>query len=206
MTSLTFQDARIALLDDDILSLRALRYHLSVTHRSQFQQRAEPDGDVFEHLPGDNFLFIPTDFSSEPSVAAAIKEVVRTWMGVDGLVNNPGVGPMASFTAQPIEHTSLEDFNRVVQSTLSAQWLVAKHAVAELSRTGGSIVAIASTRASQSEAHCSASHAAAKGGVISLTHALASSFSDRHVRVNCISSGWIDVRDAMMTEVGVFPG
>ncbi|KAG0148867.1 hypothetical protein CROQUDRAFT_654210 [Cronartium quercuum f. sp. fusiforme G11] len=199
-------NARVALLDDDTLALRSLRYHLFVTHNFLFEQRTEPGGGVFEYLPSDKFMFLPTDFTCEDSVMASTMMVTRTWLGVDGVVNNPGSGPLASFTSQPIEHTSLVDFNRVVECTLSAQWVVAKHVVAELSKTGGAIVAIASTRASQSEADSSAAYAAAKGGVISLTHALACSFSERRVRVNAISAGWIDVRDAIMSHVSVFPG
>ena len=53
------------------------------------------------------------------------------------------------------------------------------------------IVNISSTRALQSE-HFSESYAAGKGGVVALTHALASSLA--HVaRVNGINLGWIDV-------------
>ncbi|KAH9824185.1 hypothetical protein DFH28DRAFT_1117981 [Melampsora americana] len=110
-------NARVALLDDDVLSLRALRHHLSISNSSLFQIRGE----------------------TEASVIAAIGEVIRIWSGVDGLVNNPGGGPLASFSARPIEHTSLDDFNQIIQSTLSSHWIMAKHVVDELSKTGGAI-------------------------------------------------------------------
>ncbi|MGC8779158.1 MAG: SDR family oxidoreductase, partial [Candidatus Caldatribacteriaceae bacterium] len=54
------------------------------------------------------------------------------------------------------------------------------------------IVNIASTRALMSEPHTEA-YSAAKGGVLSLTHALAVSLAPRHIRVNAISPGWIEV-------------
>jgi NAD(P)-dependent dehydrogenase (short-subunit alcohol dehydrogenase family) len=52
------------------------------------------------------------------------------------------------------------------------------------------VVNIASTRALQSEPDTEA-YAAAKGGVVALTHAMAMSLGPQ-VRVNCISPGWID--------------
>ncbi|MBP7403011.1 MAG: SDR family oxidoreductase, partial [Clostridia bacterium] len=36
-------------------------------------------------------------------------------------------------------------------------------------------------------------YSASKGGVVALTHALAVSLGKRHIRVNSISPGWIDV-------------
>jgi NAD(P)-dependent dehydrogenase (short-subunit alcohol dehydrogenase family) len=65
-----------------------------------------------------------------------------------------------------------------------------KHAAPHLRRARGAVVNIASTRALQSEPDTEA-YAAAKGGVVALTHAMAMSLGPA-VRVNCISPGWID--------------
>ena len=59
---------------------------------------------------------------------------------------------------------------------------------------GGSIVNISSTRAFMSEPDSEA-YAASKGGIVALTHAMAASFSPDHIRVNCISPGWIETGD-----------
>src|SRR6202011_3667255 len=61
---------------------------------------------------------------------------------------------------------------------------------ADLKRAQGAIVAIASTRAHMSEPNTFA-YSASKGGLVALTHALAISLAP-HVRVNCVSPGWID--------------
>jgi len=66
---------------------------------------------------------------------------------------------------------------------------MAKHCVPQLRRHRGAIVNIASTRALQSEPDTEA-YAAAKGGLVGLTHALAISLGPE-VRVNCVSPGWI---------------
>ena len=39
------------------------------------------------------------------------------------------------------------------------------------------------------------SYVATKGGIISLTHALASSLAPDRIKVNCISPGWIETGD-----------
>ncbi|MCP1366861.1 SDR family oxidoreductase, partial [Halomonas sp. BBD48] len=52
------------------------------------------------------------------------------------------------------------------------------------------IINMASTRALQSEPHCEA-YAAAKGGLLAMTHALAISLGPE-VRVNAICPGWIE--------------
>ncbi|MNI76721.1 3-oxoacyl-[acyl-carrier-protein] reductase FabG [compost metagenome] len=61
-------------------------------------------------------------------------------------------------------------------------------------KQGGSIINIASTRALMSEPNSEA-YAASKGGIVSLSHALAVSLGQDHIRVNCISPGWIETGD-----------
>jgi NAD(P)-dependent dehydrogenase (short-subunit alcohol dehydrogenase family) len=58
---------------------------------------------------------------------------------------------------------------------------------------GGAIVTIASTRAFMSEPGTEA-YTASKGGIVSLTHAMAVSLGPHRIRVNCISPGWIETR------------
>ena len=53
---------------------------------------------------------------------------------------------------------------------------------------------LCSTRYLQSEAGCEA-YAASKGGIWSLTHALAVSLAPYHITVNCIAPGWISVNE-----------
>jgi NAD(P)-dependent dehydrogenase (short-subunit alcohol dehydrogenase family) len=59
---------------------------------------------------------------------------------------------------------------------------------------GGAIVNIASTRAMMSEPNSEA-YAASKGGAVGITHALAASFAEDGITVNCISPGWIETGD-----------
>jgi NAD(P)-dependent dehydrogenase (short-subunit alcohol dehydrogenase family) len=134
--------------------------------------------------------FIECDTSQEAAVEACVAKTLETFQRLDGLVNNAGI---ANPINDPIEKLSLDYWNRILGINLTGYFLMAKHAVPALRQSQGAIVNIASVRAFQSDPHQEA-YAAAKGGIVSLTHALALSLGPA-VRVNCISPGWIVVSD-----------
>jgi len=131
-------------------------------------------------------VFIRCDISREPSVRACIRRVVQRFGRLDALVNNAGI---ASPDNGPVEKLALREWNRRIGVNLNGAFLMTKHAAPHLRRARGAIVNIASTRALQSEPDTEA-YAASKGGLVSLTHALAMSLGPQ-VRVNCVSPGWI---------------
>jgi NAD(P)-dependent dehydrogenase (short-subunit alcohol dehydrogenase family) len=133
--------------------------------------------------------FIRTDVRDEESVKSCVASVIREFGRLDALVSNAGV---AHAEQGPIEKLRLEDWNRMISTHLTGCFLCAKYTSPYLRKVRGSIVNIASTRAFQSEPNTEA-YAAAKGGIVALTHALAISLGP-DVRVNCIAPGWIDVR------------
>ena len=137
--------------------------------------------------PPGGIIFIPCDVSREPAVRACIRAVVRRFGRLDALINNAGI---ASPGNGPVEKLALREWNRRIGTNLTGVFLMTKHAAPHLRRARGAIVNIASTRAVQSEPDTEA-YAAAKGGVVALTHALAMSLGPA-VRVNCVSPGWID--------------
>lgn len=131
-------------------------------------------------------LFIRCDISREAAVRACVSRVVKQFGRLDALVNNAGIaGPNNG----PLEKLALREWNRRIGVNLTGAFLMTKHAAPHLRRARGAIVNIASTRAVQSERDTEA-YAAAKGGLVALTHALAMSLGPQ-VRVNCISPGWI---------------
>lgn len=131
-------------------------------------------------------LFIRCDISKEAAVRACVRQVLKRYGRVDALVNNAGIsGPDNG----PVEKLALREWNRRIGVNLTGAFLMTKHAAPHLRRVRGAIVNIASTRALQSEPDTEA-YAAAKGGLVALTHALAMSLGPQ-VRVNCISPGWI---------------
>lgn len=131
--------------------------------------------------------FFRCDVSKEAQVRACVRRVLRRFGTLDALVNNAGIADPAS---GPLEKLALRDWNRRIGTNLTGVFLMTKHAVPYLRRSRGAVINIASTRALMSEPDTEA-YAAAKGGVVALTHALAMSLGPR-IRVNCISPGWID--------------
>ena len=130
-------------------------------------------------------IAVACDVGNESDVERLIA-VTRARCGrVSAVVSNAGISRFA-----PLEEMTLETWNRVLATNLTATFLLAKAAAADLKQARGSIVTIASTRAHMSEPGTLA-YSATKGGLVALTHALAMTLAPE-VRVNCISPGWID--------------
>lgn len=131
--------------------------------------------------------FVRADAAREPHAARLVATALERFGRLDGLVNNAGVpDPHIAALAQ----LEWQEWQRRL-SSLHGAFLCSKHALPALAKAadGGAIVNIASTRAWQSEPHSEA-YAAAKGGLVAMTHALALSEGPQ-VRVNSISPGWI---------------
>ncbi len=129
--------------------------------------------------------FVPTDVA-DPEAVEKLRQKVVAGGGLDLLVNNAAV-----MVCKPIEELVPDEWQRVLAVNLTGPFLCSRTFVPLLRARHGSIVNIASTRAQMSEPHTE-SYAAAKGGLVALTHAMALSLGPE-VRVNCISPGWIDV-------------
>ena len=140
-------------------------------------------------LPGDRALGLALDVAAPEAGDEAVRRTLDRFGRLDGLVNNAGI-----MRRKPVAELSLEDWRRVLDVNLTAAFLFAKAAAEALGRTEGAIVNIASTRWLMSEPGTEA-YAASKGGLVSLTHALAVSLGPK-VRVNAVSPGWIDVAGA----------
>ncbi|MBA3845604.1 MAG: SDR family oxidoreductase [Planctomycetes bacterium] len=126
------------------------------------------------------------DVADERAVARAVARAMARFGRIDHLISNAGI---SQFT--PLDKETLAHWQRVLAVDLTAAFLFARACAPHLRQRHGAIVTIASTRAHMSEPGGEA-YAAAKGGLVALTHALAISLAPE-VRVNCVSPGWIDV-------------
>jgi NAD(P)-dependent dehydrogenase (short-subunit alcohol dehydrogenase family) len=145
-----------------------------------------PDSGLARAFPrrSRNVLTIEGDVRDEETVSHAVAAVVRRFGRLDAVVSNAGI-----MIRKPIASLTLAEWNRVIDTNLTAAFLLARAAEKPLRKAKGSIVTIASTRALMSEPNTE-SYSATKGGLLALTHALAISLGP-DVRVNCVSPGWI---------------
>ncbi|GGG61984.1 SDR family NAD(P)-dependent oxidoreductase [Paenibacillus radicis (ex Gao et al. 2016)] len=139
---------------------------------------------------GGDAVSYTVDLSRPEEIEAMFADVRQQYGRLDILINNAGL----SYCKSPYDIT-LEEWDYVLHTNLRGTFLCAREA-AKIMREhgGGAIVNMASTRAMMSEPNSEA-YAASKGGIISLSHALAVSFAADRIRVNTISPGWIENGD-----------
>jgi NAD(P)-dependent dehydrogenase (short-subunit alcohol dehydrogenase family) len=135
-----------------------------------------------------NVASIEGDVRDEAFIAEAVEALLRQFGRLDGVVSNAGI-----MIRKPLRRLTLAEWHRVIDTNLTAAFLLARAAEKALRQARGAIVTIASTRALMSEAETE-SYSASKGGLLALTHALAISLAP-DVRVNCVSPGWIETKD-----------
>ncbi len=114
-------------------------------------------------------------------------EIAEAWDGLDVLVNNAG---MARFTSFP--DVSVDEMQAQVQLNLLAPFLLTQQLLPRLVSARGSVINISSTSAHRLIPGRPASvYAMTKGGLNSLTKALALELGPQGVRVNAIAPGTV---------------
>lgn len=142
--------------------------------------------EISEQLVGS--LFIKTDVRKESDIKKLMKETVKQFGRIDIVINNAGKSEFKN-----LFELSLDEWDDVINTNLRSVFLCSREAAVYMRKqeSGGSIVNIASTRATMSEPNSEA-YAASKGGIVAITHALATSLAEHRITVNAISPGWIE--------------
>jgi NAD(P)-dependent dehydrogenase (short-subunit alcohol dehydrogenase family) len=132
--------------------------------------------------------FLRHDVASEADWEAAVAKAVEEFGGLDIVVNNAGMGDLAT-----IEETSLEDWQRTIAIDQTGVFLGMKTAAPHLKASGhGSVVNISSIFGTSGGFGTSPAYHAAKGAVRTLTKNVALPWAAEGVRVNSIHPGFID--------------
>lgn len=144
---------------------------------------AEKTGAVFHHA----------DVADQEQLEHCLQTAVEQWGDLDILVNNAGISEF-----RPITETSVEEFDRIIRTNLRPAFITSRFLARHRQQNGntayGRIVNLCSTRYLMSETGTEG-YSASKGGIYSLTHALAISLAPLRITVNAVAPGWIHVNE-----------
>ncbi len=134
---------------------------------------------------GGEALFIHADMTEPESVEQAVKAAVARFGKLDILYNNAGASSAAD---GPVVGVSLDEWWRAIRVNLFSVFLGCKFGIPELIRNGGgSVINTASIAALYGNKRGRHAYAASKGGVVSLTRAIAVDYAEHKVRANALA-------------------
>lgn len=126
------------------------------------------------------------DISDEVAVREGVASAVSVLGGLDVLVNAAGI-----LRSEHTHKTSLDFFNKIIGVNLTGTFLMIREAVPAL-LAGDKPVVVNFSSTSASFAHpYMAAYAASKGGIQSMTHAIASEYSKQGLRAVAVAPGSI---------------
>jgi gluconate 5-dehydrogenase len=137
------------------------------------------------------------DVSDEASVEAAFARFDAAGIAIDILVNNAGIQHR-----QPMVDLALADWRRVLDTNLTAAFLIGRAAARRMIPRGhGKIVNIGSLTSDLARATV-APYTVAKGGIKMLTKAMAAEWAKSGVQANAIGPGYMltDMNEALVND------
>ncbi|QOY93362.1 glucose 1-dehydrogenase [Massilia sp. UMI-21] len=137
--------------------------------------------EVASALPQDRVLVQVGDTADQATAAKAVEAAVARFGGLHVLVNNAGVA-----TEGDILQTSEDDFERVMAVNVGGYFHMAKAALPELVKTGGSVVMTSSVSGLGGDWNTFA-YNTSKGAVTNMVRAMALDAGKDGVRVNAVN-------------------
>jgi len=130
------------------------------------------------------------DVADEAAVERAFGTIAQAQGRVDILVNNAGRS-----IRKPSLELPIADWDDVVAINLTGAFLCARAAVRHMPESGGSIVNMASMMGlSGGGLYPNVSYHASKGGLVTMTRALAVEWAPRGIRVNAVAPTWTNTQ------------
>jgi NAD(P)-dependent dehydrogenase (short-subunit alcohol dehydrogenase family) len=141
---------------------------------------------------GDAGLFVRTDVSDSEQVQALVRMAVKRFGRLTTLYNNAAPLGLVNEEDRSVTELPEEVFDRMWAVVTRGTFLVCKYGIPELIRAGGGSVINTSTVDAVVGQGGYDAYSAAKGGVLSLTRAMAVGFAEHGVRVNAILPSNVD--------------
>jgi NAD(P)-dependent dehydrogenase (short-subunit alcohol dehydrogenase family) len=146
-----------------------------------------PAAETLAKELGESHLAMELDVRFEAGVERVAAAVYEHWDCVDVLVNNAG-----SELNKTYNETTVDEWDRVLDTDLKGPWLLCKHFVPRMVERGsGSVINISSLNGLVGFP-LSTAYGSAKGGLVVFTRDMAIELATSGVRINCVCPGVIE--------------
>ncbi len=126
------------------------------------------------------------DVTDKDAIHAGFDSIEKNVGQVDILVNNAGIHRRA-----PLAEMPLEDWQKVIDTNLTAAFLVGQRAAATMiQRQSGKIINICSINCERPRPSI-ANYASAKGGLVLLTRSMTGEWAQHNIQINGLAPGYI---------------
>lgn len=150
---------------------------------------------------GNACLALQADLGDPNAIAGLFQTLEKQWGGVDILVNNA-----ALMIRSPLLDISVEQWDRIFNTNLRGTFLCCQQAARMMARQGGGVIVNTSSNAARMPVYGAGVYAAAKGGMNTLTMALAGELAPFGIRVNGYMPGLVETEQSISSKDAADPG
>lgn len=167
----------------------------AVVAAARTEREVQETADAVCKLGGKG-IALPLNVSDSHAVDRTVEHIVHEMGSVDILVNNAGV---EVGRGKPVAEISDEEWSQTLTTNLTGAFYCTRAAGRQMLTKGwGRVINIACLYAVRGSMNHTA-YAAAKGGLLQFTQALALEWAERGVTVNSLGFGWFEGQQGLQT-------
>ena len=149
-------------------------------------RNAEKNQIAVDELGANARAFV-ADVTNAAEVDEMVSEVVKSFGGIDILINNAGT----NIRKRP-EDLSESEWHHVLDTNLTSAFLCSKACYPEMKRRGGGKILNNGSMTSLFSSPWLTAYGSSKGGMVQFTRGLATAWAEDNIQANCFLPGWID--------------
>jgi NAD(P)-dependent dehydrogenase (short-subunit alcohol dehydrogenase family) len=155
----------------------------SVAGTSKTESKGVETVALIEKIGG-KALFRSGDVADSLQMQTLVEEAVKQFGGIDIVVNSAGIRTNGSIT-----DISEAAWDGTLAANLKGAFVVSRAAIPEMKKRGGGVILHIAARSGIQGQAGRAAYCASKGGLVTLTEAMAMDHAGDNIRVNCICPG-----------------